>query len=236
MQNKVEIIPWYKTNTPDGSFQGMVQCPAYNDCLHRYGIEFDWIAFFDIDEFLTMEYENINQWFDVCQYKNTDSVIVFWYIIGSDGKLFYEPKPVQERFINHIDVHYWTKDKQHITLDHFFKSIVNTKTKYEFIENPHKLSEGYWCDNSLKICTTTNYFPTGQINCMLPIKTHEHAYLKHYVTKSLVEYLDRKLKNPVWNNTLEDMQYNVSVYFNQYLTDTKYETVFNEYVKIHQIN
>ena len=75
MQNKVEIIPWYKTNTPDGSFQGMVQCPAYNDCLHRYGIEFDWIAFFDIDEFLTMEYENINQWFDVCQYKNTDGKI-----------------------------------------------------------------------------------------------------------------------------------------------------------------
>jgi hypothetical protein len=73
---------------------------ALDDCYKRYNYNYDWIAFYDIDEFLHIKnYSNIKDFLSLPKLKNCQGILINWKYYGDNNKLYYEPKPLAERFI-----------------------------------------------------------------------------------------------------------------------------------------
>ena len=65
----------------DGKNQQLV---AYNTFLNVYKNEFDWVAFFDVDEFLVLKKHKTIQEF-LLEYSNFDCVGINWVLFGNNG-------------------------------------------------------------------------------------------------------------------------------------------------------
>ncbi|MDR2161336.1 MAG: glycosyltransferase family 92 protein [Desulfovibrio sp.] len=65
--------------------QGM-QLVAYNHCLKYHGSEFEWLAFFDIDEFLCLKQDDDARVL-LRDYENYSALAVNWNIFGSSGHI-----------------------------------------------------------------------------------------------------------------------------------------------------
>ena len=62
------------------------QLDAYNDCLKRFGKDFDWIAFFDIDELLVSPEGDFNFKDKLAELAGASAIGVNWLMFGSNGK------------------------------------------------------------------------------------------------------------------------------------------------------
>jgi hypothetical protein len=60
------------------------QIPSYNDFIQRYKSNYDWVAFFDVDEFLVLKkHNNINEF--LISYNQYLGVGVNWVIFGNNN-------------------------------------------------------------------------------------------------------------------------------------------------------
>ena len=82
---------------------------AYKDCYSKYNSEYDWLSFFDMDEFLELneKYKNIKEFlndkiFTICQ-----AIKINWLFYINDNILYYENKTLRERMkkITYDDLH-----------------------------------------------------------------------------------------------------------------------------------
>ena len=79
--------------TNNFSFSLSPQISAYNDCLEKYKNDLDWIAFFDVDEFLELiKVKNIHQQFEDVDYSKFNCVVLFWRFYGSPDTIYYDNK------------------------------------------------------------------------------------------------------------------------------------------------
>lgn len=68
--------------------QKRIQDEAYNDAIRRFGAEFEWIAFFDADEFLVLhEHEAVGPFLADPRHRNYSAIGVNWAVFGSAGHL-----------------------------------------------------------------------------------------------------------------------------------------------------
>lgn len=171
-------------------YRGRKKCQwdAYNECYKKYKDEYDWIAFFDCDEFLDFKNKRMNMQTFLAQpcFDDYDMVHVNWMTFGDCGNLYYEDKPVQERFKTPVKPY-------------------NFIVKYSFAENCHikSIIRGYiddidifWDKNShsprtvLACCDSRG----REIeNSFSPFCDYDFsvAYLKHYTTKSTEEWCSK---------------------------------------------
>lgn len=153
-----------------------IQEQAYNDCYLNQADDYDWIAFFDIDEFLFIENNmKINDFLSQSKFNNVDSIQLNWKIYGDNGHIKYENKPVIERFT-----------EPSIYQTSYVKTIIKTK-------NPNFISlRCHYAD----IKDGRYVYPNGNpTNPSLSQKSNlECAYLKHFYTKSIEEWIERKYK------------------------------------------
>ena len=176
--NFVEIIDYRGIFLP--------QLSALNDCYHRYNNNYDWIAFYDIDEFLEIiNYTNINKFLTLPQFKKCESILINWKYYGDNNQLFYEPKPVIQRFSKAF---YFINEsiKNYKYLSSAAKTIVRGGLNITWQLFPHYLNNTINCraDGSI----LKNYFSPPQFTV---------AYLKHYTTKSTEEFAERLNKGDV---------------------------------------
>ena len=73
---------------------GNTQCEAYDECYREHGSEFDWMGFIDIDEFVQSEMSLP----DVLNTIEADVVAFSWRMMTDNGLVYYDDRPVQERF------------------------------------------------------------------------------------------------------------------------------------------
>lgn len=157
------------------------KCPqleAYKDFMET--VDYDWCAFIDIDEFITLDgYSKINDYLSTID-KDVSAIKLFDKVYGDDGLI--TPKeenvPVYDRIKNEYDGRFIVIGK-YIT-----KKIPNMSFK-----SPHKiassenlkvvLSNGAVCDES----KGRHYSPDLFKNC----------FIRHYHTKTLSEFCDQKL-------------------------------------------
>ena len=174
--NFVEVIDFRNKET--------AQLIAYNDCYNKHGNEYDWIAFFDFDEFLYFVDDNIDIKGYLSTVKNFDCVHINWMIYDDNNLVKYEDKPLQKRFTRPMQydkcVGYNFPENNHI------KSIVKGNIKdFKWRYNPHTPNIGLkCCDNRGKECEDSAFNPYNFDVC----------YLKHYQTKTIEEYLINKIK------------------------------------------
>ena len=174
-QNFVSIINYRgyrgKENHP--------QFDAYIDCYEKNSKNYVWLAFYDFDEFLYLKkHKTIQEFVDEEKFENCNNIKINWIIYTDNDLIYYENKPVQERFTTPI--------LRHIANSHV-KSLVrgNLPTNYwSGMINPHSSNNDYTC------CV-----PSGEtIDSKTPFNkepNYDEAYIKHYNTKTLEEFIDK---------------------------------------------
>ena len=162
------------------------QYPAYMECYKKYRNDYDWMAFFDVDEFLELrKHSNISDYLQEEMFNEFDMIHVNWKTYTDSGKIHYSDKPVQERFTKTMA--YKKHVKYNFPENNHVKSIVRCN-KYEelkFIPNPHSPINVETCCNS----SGKNVDPKSPF-CEYDF---EYAFLKHYTTKSLEEWITKKM-------------------------------------------
>jgi hypothetical protein len=154
------------------------QKKAYTDCYINNNNKFDWIAFYDIDEFLYLEnYSNINDFLSLPKFKKCSSILINWKYYGDNNNIYYEAKPLKNRFTQPFT---FLKNKKY---DKYFyaaaKSIIRSGLNLTWAHFPHFL-------NDSKMCNALGHF----VEKPLSPPDHSVAYIKHYATKSTEEYAE----------------------------------------------
>ena len=156
------------------------QLDAYNECYKTYGNEYDWIAFFDIDEFMFINCnKTLGEYLARPEFNEYDMIHVNWLLFGDGGQTKSDGRGLLQRIVQPLDLN-------HITF-------------YSFPDNFHcksiirgGLAEVKW--------NCTPHTPTNDIKCCnsygLPCDgnspftpyDYRNAGLRHFTTKTAEEY------------------------------------------------
>ena len=162
------------------------QYPFYNEIIKNY--DFDWCAFIDCDEFLTFGKES--KFDNIADFLNSNPNIHCytpnWMVYGDNERVFAGEGDVVDRFKSpkplDFKFHYPFPENRHV------KTILNKKADTsKFVNQPH--------------CTDfkEQYSPSGKLlNGPTPFNEEPEynvLYIRHYYTKSLEEWVNKKMKN-----------------------------------------
>lgn len=152
---------------------------VYQECYDKE--KFDYCAFIDIDEFITLEDEQNIQGF-LEPLKGWEAVHLNWKCYGDNGLVMLDARPIQERFL-----HPWKKDIYYSAYPHreneHIKSIIHSGLKIDWTSgedsNPHT-------PKGLKrVCNAVGHHLDN--TPFAPI-CYAKAYIRHYITKTIAEY------------------------------------------------
>ena len=156
------------------------QMAAYSEMYEKFKYDYDWIAFFDFDEYLYIK-TNIEDYLKTKS--DYDAVLINWMCFGDNDQVHYENKPLQERFTKPLPfdkcVQYMFPENAHI------KSIIKGGLYVYFRGNPHIP------DTPLKCCNGSG---VRVANSPWQSLDYSEAFIKHFVTKSLEEWITNKMK------------------------------------------
>jgi hypothetical protein len=153
------------------------QLPAYFNFICNYSQIYDWVCFFDVDEFLYLNGLSLQEFLSSNElYENISAIGFQWKIFGSSGKLYYSNEPVTKRF-----------QKCQKKIDKHIKTILKPKDYIGF-NNPHYFN------------TTRGTFDPYMNPIVSPISSESereigsemgsgsNIFLAHYFTKSAKEF------------------------------------------------
>ena len=153
-----------------------IQAKCFTDFGRKYYNDYEWAAFFDIDEFLVLKKHNNIKNF-IQDYDNYDCLIVNWAMFGDNGLTTFD-----ESYSSQLKR--FTKRKTN--LHDQFKSICKIDPSFE-----HKIhwKNGSWIDTTFKIGDGPfNYNATDEI-----------AQLNHYYIRTYPEFLSKRERGGVDN-------------------------------------
>ncbi len=172
------------------------QFPAYNHFWQYYRDSTQWVSFIDIDEFFCPIIQiDIKEW--IKQYENYPSVVVYWKMFGTSGKMKHDyNKLVTEQYTV-----CWDK------LDSIGKVIVNTEWDFAEIYHHHIYAKFKIFNRSIKIPSINEFrkfIKWNQIHETKKNKNHS-IQINHYWSKSFYSYMDAKVKRGDVNNHIRDL-------------------------------
>lgn len=179
---------------------------VYNHCYQNFLNVGDWLTVLDCDEFLVIP-DKIEPFLSRF---NADVVRYNWQCYGDCGNVYYEDKPVLERFKTpaQIDCVYNADLPKGITENFHTKYSVKKTNKNAFL-NIH----------SPIIPNGTQVNVLGDIVSELPWQKPiwEVAYVKHFITKSAEEFIERRFNKldacgnvAATNNKLVERYFNLN--------------------------
>lgn len=156
------------------------QLASYQECYNTYSKEYDWIAFFDCDEFLTLvSYGTIESY--LCTIPEWASIVkINWMCFGDCGLLVDDGRDCLERFKTPLP--YDFKTGYPFPNNNHIKCIIRGGLDdIRWISTPHApLTKYKSCNNIGKLCA----------NSQSPFEPYnfDNAYLKHFTTKTISEW------------------------------------------------
>lgn len=197
------------------------QQKAYNHCYKFNKYNYEWIAFYDVDEYLNIvNSTNLNEFLSSPNFKNCQSIIINWKCYGDNDMLFYEPRPINERFIKPVNL-----------------TIEIIKNKYIYSAGKTIVRGGLnliWAHFPHYFKNTINCRPNGNLmKDYFSPPEYSTAYIKHFTTKSTEEYIEKLNKGDVFEISnkqyIEDKIKEYYFLFNK-ITKQKIE-LFNNKIK-----
>ena len=155
----------------------------FYECYENHSLEYDWISFFDLDEFLVLDPNDtkIQDYLNNSRFNNCDHIKINWRIYTDNDQLDFEDKHPIERFP--IPSGY-TFENRHV------KSIVRGGLDYT---NMHKNYNPHSVYSFLKACSSSGKPIEGRLYYNSP-PDMQYAVLNHYVTKSVREFYIKKCR------------------------------------------
>lgn len=162
------------------------QVAAYQDCYDKHGSEYDWICFFDIDEFIAFQMVNsIKEWLSLPIYEGYQMIHINFLTYGDNNLVRYEDKPVLDRFTKPIMPLNFVQRNGIVENSHI-KSIIRGGIEVRWDRTPHTPSNYIkCCDSSGAECNSSSPF--------VPY-IYANALLRHFTTKTIEEYRDIKVR------------------------------------------
>ena len=83
------------------NFRGFkrAQVKAYYDCYQKNSRRYDWISFFDFDEFLELKNnQSIKDFLKDIKFKKCDNIKINWVIFSDNNLVHYDNRKIQKRF------------------------------------------------------------------------------------------------------------------------------------------
>ena len=185
----VEVID-YRNKT-------LCQIPAYEECYNKHSNEYDWIAFFDFDEYLTFINEsNIKSYLSDKIFNDYDCIHINWMYYGDNGYVKYENKPLVKRFTKPADFN--VKITGNFPENNHIKSIVRGGiNNLVWKSNPHSPHMNLRCCNGIgDKCDDTAFNPYN----------FEKCYLRHFATKTIEEWVKYRMKRGNADSTYEQFR------------------------------
>lgn len=197
-QGKVEIIGFRDVG---GDYNA--QDEAYNDFYKRYGDDFAWIGFFDIDELIEFEDQTRKPSIPdlLNSFKDADAVALSWQMMTDSGLIHYEDKPVRDRFFQPVI------GKRYPNGEEFIKCFVRGgPDTLIFATQPHMPAQPSLLMVNVRGESVKQY-PTMQ-----PV--YEVAWINHYHTKTAEEFVEKVRRGfPNGDKYSEDYRKNAIDYF-----------------------
>lgn len=160
----------------------LAQIPSYTDCYNTYKDEYDWIAYFDIDEFLELDCNDIHEFLsnDMFNDRGINTIRVCWRQYTDSGLIKVEDNNYSmKRFTEYLSITY----KYSVNT----KIIVKTCIKNGIFDSPHGMLK-----NHDVVCVNTG----GQLTqnyILINNNTWDNARLNHYRFKTIEEYVLNKM-------------------------------------------
>ena len=149
------------------------QCVAYKNCFDEYKKQYDWIAFFDADEFLDVP--DIKAFLGNPVFSTFDCVRVPW-------KIFDDSDLIES------NGYYSNKRFKAFVFSRGCKAIVNTKSTTIASISPHGPLNVNACDPNGDKCKSKDLFLWDALD-----DKENNVWLNHYIFKTIQEYIDNKM-------------------------------------------
>lgn len=157
------------------------QIPVYNKFYNDYRNEYDWIGFLDIDEYVVpKQWANIKAFLNDEKFKDYNVIKLNWHMFGDDDLPYRDTSiPVWQGITKRLKGH---------NFETHCKQFVRGR-----IDGDVEICSNHWCkiNGDLPKQVMPDGDPTsvkisGARNC-------EEAYINHYMTKTLDEFINQKL-------------------------------------------
>jgi hypothetical protein len=167
----------------------------YFDCYEKNNKDYDWLSFYDFDEFLELKPNNltIQKFLGNDRYKQCQNIKINFLFYSDNELLYYDNRPVQERFTNPLYNH---KNNRII------KSTVRGR-----------LNDNYWKKSDSSHTSSMKYISCNSQGKIMKYDSlinypanYTYAALKHYYTKSVEEYCYKTRRGEAFHS---DIVYNV---------------------------
>ena len=150
------------------------QKSAYEDCYNSHKDDYDWIGFFDFDEYV--EIDNGNAHNLLGEFTFADVVVMSWRTMTDNGRLHYSPEPLKERFTEGTG--------EDFMLNRHVKSWVRGGIHGISFNDPH-------CPNAPRLNVANVHGLRVDQMPVQPQVIHDVARVDHYNTKSTEEWLTK---------------------------------------------
>ena len=159
------------------------QLEAWEDCRKKNFKSFNWLIFFDMDEFLFLRnFSNINDFLNQKIFDKCQRIQLNWFLHTDNNLLYYDNRTLEERFPEKIKK--W-KNKKIGGID-IIKSILKGNIDIEINDN-HCLN--------YKLISCDGF---GKVKNVQGIKTNEsdhyYYYIDHYWSKSTQEFVNKLMR------------------------------------------
>ena len=160
------------------------QTEFFQDSYEMYKDKCRWMSFYDFDEFLEIKEGNrflsVESYFTEDKFENCDVILINWLIYSDNNLLKYDNRSMNERF---------TKALHESNTNRFVKSIIKGNIRY----NPwDKDQTSHRPNHHLKTCLY-NGQRAKTFNDVLKPPRVDNVYIKHFITKTIEEYIKNKL-------------------------------------------
>ena len=150
-----------------------VQIPAFNYCYRKNMYLYDWIAFFDFDEYLFINNNSkVKQYLYNNRFLKCQQILLNWHMYDDNNLLKYDNRTMINRFNNFK------------TIGQKTKFIVRGNIINLLISSSHIAVNSNYCNSKGE-----QIYPVSYHN--LPIENNSVAYLKHFYTKTAEEYCNK---------------------------------------------
>ena len=160
-----------------------IQIKAFDDCYQKNYKKYNWLIFYDVDEFLYLKnYSNIKNFLKEPKFNKCQVIQLNWVMHTDNNLLHYQNKSVIERFPeigkslnNSIDI----------------KSIIRGNLNTNIMSTHYLAPNLITCDGFGNKKEINEYFSQKRDN--------KFYFINHYYTKSTEEFIEKMFKGDAWN-------------------------------------
>lgn len=190
------------------------QIKSYDEFYQGIANQYDWVCFWDIDEFLFLDWEKTIQEFITSPRfvrSNCNTIVINWKYYDDNNLVC-----VQDN--NYSVLNRFTNPAKYTGIENWYgKRIVKTKIKNLHINSSHgpidladigEVANDQIINNEGIIAVNAAGKVVTRNGCSISCPTHTSAHLRHYRFKTIEEYVTNKMKRgyaTLWKNSGQDL-------------------------------